>query len=245
MNEHCNDLVVINAAGLLRSFGVGLTGVVLGIYLFRLGLSSFEIGFVIAAGLAGSALATVVTTLRADRLGRKRFLVLLSLLGLVSGIALAKTPRLPLLAMMAFVGMLNGTGTDRSAAFALDQAIIPGLVSDAKRTWSLAWYNALLASRRDRKSIHASVQYSQYGSRKQEGNCEPYRPVFLGCIRRGLLNRCVGRLLVLSPIRNRRTESWLGLLRGACSQRGIASRSSMASAPDWPREYDGLHSPAL
>ena len=146
MNEHCNDLVVIDAAGLLRSFGVGLTGVVLGIYLFRLGLSSFEIGFVIAAGLAGSALATVVTTLRADRLGRKRFLVLLSLLSLVSGIALAKTPRLPLLAMMAFVGMLNGTGTDRSAAFALDQAIIPGLVSDAKRTWSLAWYNVLLDS---------------------------------------------------------------------------------------------------
>lgn len=64
MNEHCNDLVVIDAAGLLRSFGVGLTGVVLGIYLFRLGLSSFEIGFVIAAGLAGSALATVVTSLR-------------------------------------------------------------------------------------------------------------------------------------------------------------------------------------
>jgi hypothetical protein len=40
--------------------------------------------------------------------------------------------------------MLNGTGTDRSAASALDQAVIPGLVSDAKRTWSLAWYNVLL-----------------------------------------------------------------------------------------------------
>lgn len=145
MNEHQNqDLFLINAGGFLRSFGVGLMGVVLGIYLFRLGLSSFAIGFVIAAGLGGSALATLLATLRADRLGRKRFLLWLSLLSAVSGIALAKEPRLPLLAIMAFVGMLNGTGTDRSAAFALDQAIIPGLVSNARRTWSLAWYNVLL-----------------------------------------------------------------------------------------------------
>jgi len=40
------DVALINAAGFLRSFGVGLVGVVWGIYLFRLGLSSLEIGFV-------------------------------------------------------------------------------------------------------------------------------------------------------------------------------------------------------
>jgi Major Facilitator Superfamily len=45
---------------------------------------------------------------------------------------------------MAFVGMLNGTGTDRSAAFSLEQAIIPGLVPDTSRTWGLAWYNVVL-----------------------------------------------------------------------------------------------------
>src|SRR5246127_3051828 len=40
--------------------------------------------------------------------------------------------------------MLNGTGTDRSAASAIDQAVIPGLVSDVKRTWNQVWYNVLL-----------------------------------------------------------------------------------------------------
>jgi hypothetical protein len=70
------DLALINTAGFLRSFGVGLTGVVLGIYLSRLGHSSLEIGIVIAAGLAGSAFATVVMSLVADRMGRRRFLVL-------------------------------------------------------------------------------------------------------------------------------------------------------------------------
>jgi len=66
------------------------------------------------------------------------------LLSAIGGIALAISPSLPILATMAFVGMLNGTGTDRSAAFALDQAILPGLVSDTRRTWGLAWYNVLL-----------------------------------------------------------------------------------------------------
>ena len=63
------DLLIINTAAFLRSFTFGLTGVVLGIYLFRVGLSSFNIGVVIAAGLVGSALATIGVTARADRAG--------------------------------------------------------------------------------------------------------------------------------------------------------------------------------
>jgi MFS family permease len=138
------DLSLINAAGFLRSFGVGLMGVVLGIYLFRSGLSSIAIGLVIAMGLGGSASATVVMTIAADRVGRRWFLVFLSVLAAVGGIALALSPSFSVLAIMAFVGMLNGTGTDRSAAYALDQAIIPGLLSNKRRTWGLAWYNVLL-----------------------------------------------------------------------------------------------------
>jgi MFS family permease len=99
---------------------------------------------VIAIGLAGAAVATVLVSLIADRVGRRSFFLVLSLLSGVAGIALAISPSLPLLGLLAFVGMLNGTGTDRSAASALDQAIIPGLVPDIKRTWSLAWYNVLL-----------------------------------------------------------------------------------------------------
>lgn len=145
MNPHPHrDLALINAAGFLRSLGVGLMGVVLGIYLFRVGLSSFTIGLVIAAGLAGSALATIIVSLAADRLGRRLSLLVLSLLTGVGGLALALSPTLAVLLTMAVIGMLNGTGTDRSASFALDQAIVPGLAPDSKRTWNLAWYNVLL-----------------------------------------------------------------------------------------------------
>jgi MFS family permease len=138
------DLFIIYTAAFLRSFTFGLTGVVLGIFLFRAGLSSFNIGMVVAVGLVGSALATIGVTTKADRTGRRRTLVALSLLGSLGVLALAFTPPVPVLLAMAFVGMLNGTGTDRSAAFSLEQAIIPDLVPDVSRTWGLAWYNVVL-----------------------------------------------------------------------------------------------------
>jgi MFS family permease len=142
--DYHRDQVVINVAAFVRSLGVGLMGVVLGIYLSRIGFSAFRIGAVVAIGLAGSAAATTVVGFAADRVGRRRFLQLLSILTALGGLALYASPKLPLLLAMAFVGMLNGTGTERSATFALEQAVIPGLGSDTRRTWNLALYNVLI-----------------------------------------------------------------------------------------------------
>jgi len=132
------DRAVINIAGFLRSFGVGLMGVILGIYLSRLGFSSLTIGIIIAIGLAGAASATVMVSFFADRFGRKRSLLLLSLFTAVGGLALAFSPALPLLLVLVFVGMLNGTGTERSPSYALEQAVIPGLVPDSRRHRSVS-----------------------------------------------------------------------------------------------------------
>src|SRR5689334_19543778 len=128
----------------MRSFGIGLLGVVLGVFLYREGYSSTAIGLVIAAGLAGAATGTVFITFKADHLGRRRTLFVLSLLTACGAIPLIFHFGLPAMALIAFLGMLNGMGSDRSPAFALEQATIPGLVSDQKRTWALAWYSVVL-----------------------------------------------------------------------------------------------------
>jgi MFS family permease len=138
------DHFIINTAALLRSLGVGLMGVVLGIYLSRLGYSALGIGVVVAIGLVGSAIATALVGVAADRIGRKRFLVTLSLLTALGGLGLYASVNFPLLLVLAFVGLLNGTGTERSATYALEQAVIPGLGADARRTWNLAVYNVLI-----------------------------------------------------------------------------------------------------
>jgi len=99
---------------------------------------------VLAAGLAGGTLATTFVSFSGDRLGRRRTLCLLSLLAAAGAVGLALAPSFGALLALAFVGMLNGMGTDRSTAYALEQAIIPGLVPDRLRTWSISWYNVLL-----------------------------------------------------------------------------------------------------
>ncbi len=138
------QLMLIYAAAFVRAWGIGLLGVVLGVYLFRVGLSATRIGIVLATGLAGMTLSTAFVSLRGDGIGRRRLLVSLAVVGCLGGVGLAVLPSFGPLLVVAFVGMLNGMGTDRSATFALEQAIIPGLVVDRSRTWALSWYNALL-----------------------------------------------------------------------------------------------------
>ncbi|MGH9569642.1 MAG: MFS transporter, partial [Candidatus Angelobacter sp.] len=140
------NLAIIYVAAWLRSFGIGLLGVILGVFLFRRGFSSTAIGLVIAAGLAGAAAGTVFITWKADRIGRRRTLFVLSMLTALGASALIFVLPLPAVAVLAFVGMVNGMGTDRSAAYALEQAVIPGLVPDVKRTWTIAWYSLVLDS---------------------------------------------------------------------------------------------------
>jgi MFS family permease len=138
------NLSLIYVAAWMRSFGIGMLGVVLGVFLYREGFSSTAIGLVIASGLAGSAAGTVFITFKADRLGRRRTLFLLSLLTAAGVLPLIFHFGLPAMIVVAFLGMLNGMGSDRSPAFALEQATIPGLVPDVKRTWALAWYSVVL-----------------------------------------------------------------------------------------------------
>jgi MFS family permease len=143
-NASLRNLMLIFSAAWWRSFNIGLLGVVLGVYLSREGFSAPGIGLVIAAGLAGMALGTLFITFKADHLGRRRTLIGLSLFNAMGAAPLIFHFGLLPLLIFAFAGMLNGMGSDRSPSFALEQAMIPGLVPDEKRTWALAWYSVAL-----------------------------------------------------------------------------------------------------
>lgn len=138
-----DDRRILYAATLLRSLATGMAGVLLGIYLARLDLSSAQIGFVVAAGLAGGAAATLAVTLAGDRLGRRRALIVLSWIGAAGAAVVALGSEWRLLASAAFLGMLNGMGRDRGASLVVEQAILPAMTEGADRTRAFAWYNVL------------------------------------------------------------------------------------------------------
>jgi MFS family permease len=137
------DQRALYAATFVRALATGMVGVLLGLYLARLGLAAAEIGAVVGAGLAGGAAATLLATVFGDRWGRRRFLVHLALLAAAGGGAVAAVSALPAIGLAAFLGMLNGMGRDRGAALVLEQAVLPATATDATRTRAFAWYNVL------------------------------------------------------------------------------------------------------
>ena len=126
------DRHLIYSAAFLRAVATGMVGVLLGLYLARLGFDPAAIGLVISAGLAGATLGVAAVTFLGDRLGRRRALVGLALLGAASGFAAALAADLALIAAAAFLGMLNGQGRDRGASLVVEQAILPATGTDAE-----------------------------------------------------------------------------------------------------------------
>ena len=127
----------------IRALATGMIGVLLGIYLVQIKLSVIEMGWVMSAGLLGSTLVTLLVTFKGEMLGRKHWLMLISLLSALGGMMLAQFTEPLFLGAAAFLGMINGMGRDRGAALVLEQALLPSLVDDQKRTLVFAWYNVL------------------------------------------------------------------------------------------------------
>jgi predicted MFS family arabinose efflux permease len=138
------DAWLIYAAAFLRSTAVGAAGVFLAIYLSQAGLSVSATGVLIGIGLAGAAAVTAVVAVAADRFGRRRTLGTVTLMTVAGYLALVLSTRLIVLAPLAFIGMVNGMGRDRGPAGTLEQAILPETTDQARRTWTLAWYNVAL-----------------------------------------------------------------------------------------------------
>ncbi len=135
------DRRILYATAFIRALATGMVGVLLGIYLARLHLSPSQIGFVVGAGLVGNAAATLLTTALGDRWGRRRFLIGLTLATAAGGLAVSLVSHPLALGVAALLGMVNGMGRDRGAALVLEQAMLPGTVTDAQRTRAFAWYN--------------------------------------------------------------------------------------------------------
>lgn len=138
-----SDRRLLYAVATLRAVASAAMGVTIGAYLKQLGHGASTVGFVTSAGLAGSALAMLLVTIRADRAGRRRSLLLLAGLGVVGGSVVLLPLPVALLVALSFVAMWNGMGRDRGPAAVLEQAMLPSTASDTTRTTAFARYNAL------------------------------------------------------------------------------------------------------
>jgi len=99
--------IIILARG-ARAFAQGFFAVILAVYLSRIGFSLVQIGAFFSAGIAGSALFALLVSLVAEKVGRRRLLVLFSLMTAAVGLALILTDSVPALFVFSFLGTLSG-----------------------------------------------------------------------------------------------------------------------------------------
>ena len=81
------DVLVLMASRGIRAFAFSYLGVVFAIYLSQLGYSTVTIGLVISTASASGAVLTALWGFLSDRFGRKKILMLLAALTVVSKLA--------------------------------------------------------------------------------------------------------------------------------------------------------------
>jgi MFS family permease len=92
---------------LVRLFAYGFLSVILALYLEQVGLTTTEIGALFTFTLIGDAGISLWITTSADRIGRKRMLLVGAGLMLFAGIVFALTGNIILLIVAAVIGVLR------------------------------------------------------------------------------------------------------------------------------------------
>jgi MFS family permease len=126
---------------ILRMFGYGFLAVVLVLYLSAIGLDAVAIGAILTLTLVGDTLLSLWLTTHADRIGRRRVLVIGSMLMAAAGVVFGLTSLLPLLVIAGTIGVISPTGNEVGPFLAVEQVALSESVPDSRRTATFAWYN--------------------------------------------------------------------------------------------------------
>src|SRR3954464_9707392 len=94
------------ATRFIRLFAYGALSVVLVLYLVGLGLSESDTGLLLTSTLLGDTLVSLYLTTQADRIGRRRMLIVGAVLMVAAGIAFAFTRQMCLLVLPGTLGAL-------------------------------------------------------------------------------------------------------------------------------------------
>jgi MFS family permease len=138
------DGKLLLAARILRTFGYGFLSVIIAIYLRFLGFDDVHIGLLLGSTLVNSVVFTLFASFYADRIGRRKLLVIYASLMSVSGVIFAFTDNYYLLIFAAFIGTINVTGSETGAFLTIEQAILPQTIKDKTKMNTLfALYNML------------------------------------------------------------------------------------------------------
>jgi len=123
-----------------RLFAYGALSVVLVFYLTGIGLGQSRIGMLLTLVLMGDAVVSLVLTTQADRIGRRRMLIVGSFLMAGAGLAFAYTSNFFFLVIAGTIGVVSPSGNEVGPFLSIEQAALAHVVPPSARTTAFAWY---------------------------------------------------------------------------------------------------------
>jgi MFS family permease len=131
-----NGKLIIVSHGLC-TFARGFIGVLIALYLEKLGFSLIQIGTFLSVSIAGGAFFTFLVSMISEKIGRKRLLMFFTLISALAGLGLVFFDAfLPLM----FIAFMGGLQERVGATQTLEQASITDTASSNKRTDLFAVY---------------------------------------------------------------------------------------------------------
>lgn len=138
------DGKLLLCARIVRTFAYGFLSVILAIYLKLIGFDDILIGIILSVTLINSIIFTLFASFYADRIGRRKTLILYTAMMSISGVIFFVTENPLALIIAALLGTLNITGSETSAFLSIEQSILPQTIKDnRKRNTLFGFYNML------------------------------------------------------------------------------------------------------
>ena len=140
LRDLTSDGWLLFATRSIRLFAYGGLSVVLVLYLVSLGLTESNVGLLLTSTLLGDTLISLYLTTQADRIGRRRMLIVGAVLMVAAGLVFGFTTRLWVLVVAGTIGVISPSGQEVGPFLSIEQAALSQVVVDRNRTDVFAWY---------------------------------------------------------------------------------------------------------
>lgn len=134
------DAWLVILARTTRMFAYGSSSLLLALFFAELGISESRIGLFMTLTLAGDVVLSLLLTLVADHVGRRRVLFGGAVLMVISGTVFATCENFWLLLGAAVVGVISATGGDFGPFRATEESVLSELTGPKTRADVLVWY---------------------------------------------------------------------------------------------------------
>src|SRR6202045_2999238 len=124
----------------MRLFAYGSLSVILVFYLVSLGLNASQTGLLLTLTLLGDTIISLFLTTQADRIGRRRMLIVGAILMAGAGLTFDCTNNFLFLVVAGTIGVISPSGNEVGPFLSIEQAALSQVVPTRDRTGVFAWY---------------------------------------------------------------------------------------------------------